>query len=86
MWSLSCGAGKDIAPSLSDFMQIASTTSVICLLSNHLKYTLNTNFLLLELLNAMCDTQKNGIILFISLFIDSFSLTLLEPLHEKICF
>ena len=26
MWSLPCGADKDIALSLSDFMQIASTT------------------------------------------------------------
>ena len=53
MWSLPCGADKDIALSLSDFMQIASTTSVICL-----SIELNTNFLLLELLNAMCDMQK----------------------------
>ena len=63
MWSLPSGAEKDIALSLSDFMQIDSTTSVICLLSNHLKYTfkgLNTNFLLLVLLNVMCDMQKNG--------------------------
>ena len=49
MWSLPCGADKDIALSLSDFIQIASTTSVI----------LNTNFLLLVLLNVMCDMQKN---------------------------
>ena len=52
----------------------------------YLSIELNTNFLLLELLNAMCDMQKNGMILFISLFIDEFSLTLLEPLHEKTCF
>ena len=75
MWSLPCGADKDIALSLSDFMQIASTTSVIILFIVKSKiYFLsierNTKFLLLELLNAMCDMQKNGMILFISLFID----------------
>ena len=32
----------------------------------------------------LCVTcRKNGMILFISLFIDYFSLALLEPLHEK---
>ena len=78
MWSLLCGADKDIALSLSDFMQIASTTSqngyqLFIVKSSKIYYLsieLYTHFLLFELLNAMCDMQKNGMILFISLFID----------------
>ena len=74
MWSLPCGADKDIALSLSDFMQIASTTKCYLFIVKSkiyfLSIELNTNFLLLELLNTMCGMQKNGMILFISLFID----------------
>ena len=38
MWSLPCGADNDIVLFLSAFMQIHVAS--ICLLSNHLKYTI----------------------------------------------